>query len=278
MPQDSAADNPASPCPGPCDVAIPIVYPSQPITIPAAEVERQIPFDIDVRASLTETFTNPDSRPPLRIARWVGDNAKVLGLGHAGIAMINGRTGGVAYWEYGRYDAASYGEVRSVAAVSALTMAFDPETGNPTPASLNALAGRLIGTNGGPYAVEAAYIKLPNDSYGLMNSFARDRKRDVAARQAARYDVAGNHCFTFAMEVAAYVGVRTSAARQAPKLDVELRGGNALTRGLISWRAPEFEVPARQMRALQQSYQKLIISAGGTVSSAFRYPLGLNSK
>ena len=278
MPQDNPVNSPARPCPGPCDVAIPIVYPAQPITIPAAEVERQVPFEIDVRASLEATFTRPDSRPPLRIQNWRGANPRVLGLGHAGIAIINGRTGGVAYWEYGRYDDAGFGQVRQVPAVASVAMSFDETTGNPTQASMNALAAQLVRTNGGPYAVEAVYVKLANGAFDIMKNFARTRQRDVIARRAPRYDVAGNHCFTFAMEVAGSAGVRTSAARNAPKLDVQLRGGNMLTRGLIGTFAPEFEVPARQMRALHGVYQPLHIGTNGNVSQAFRFPAGLNSR
>lgn len=81
-PRDDVA-NPSSPCPGPCDVAIPVVYPNQPIAIPASEVRKNIPFELDVRASLEATFTQPNSAPPLSIDRWNGDNAYVLGLGHA---------------------------------------------------------------------------------------------------------------------------------------------------------------------------------------------------
>ncbi|MEO0667163.1 MAG: hypothetical protein AAFZ99_04555 [Pseudomonadota bacterium] len=275
MPQDDPTDSPASPCPGPCDVAIPIVYPAQPITIPAAEIRSRVPFGLDVRASLEATFTVPDSRPPLRIERWAGDDPRVLGLGHAGIALINGRTGGVAYWEYGRYDAANFGLVREVADVAAVTMEFEPDTGNPTTSSMNALARQLVRTNGGPYAVEAAYIKLSNGSFGIMNSFARDRQRAVAARSAAAYDVASNHCFTFAMEVAASAGVRTAALRNADPLQLQTVGWAG---GMVRAIADRYEVPARQMRALQRQYQKLIISANATVSQAFRFPAVLNGR
>lgn len=272
------ANSPASPCPGPCDVAIPIVYPNQPISIPAGEVKKKIPFDLDIRASLEATFTQPGSSPPLSIGRWNGDNAYVLGLGHAGIAMIDGKTGSVKYFEYGRYDAAAYGQVREVASIASIKIDFDPVTRNPTKGSLDQLAAALTKTNGGPYGFESIYVKLENGAFQTMVSFAQKRKAAVQSRSAAAYDVAGNHCFTFSMEVAAAAGVRVLDARNAPKLDVLLRGGNMFSRGLVGGFAPDFEVPSRQMRALQGTYRALNVTASGTVDAGFQYPAGLNAK
>lgn len=275
---DDALTSPSSPCPGPCDVAIPIVYPRQPITIPAAEVARQIPFQIDVRASMQATFTQPASSPPLSISRWRGDDAAVEGLGHAGIAMIDGRSGAVRYYEYGRYDAAGFGQVRQVAAVSAITISFDERTGNPTADSLAQLAAALTRTNGGPYAVEAVYVKLANGAFDAMKDFADRRMAEVRSRSARPYNVASNHCFTFATEVAAAAGVRVGSTRSAPKLELQLRGGNFLTRGIVGAAAPDFEVPARQMRALQQHYRPFNVSASGQIVGGFDFPRTLNAR
>ena len=46
--------------------------------------------------------------------------------------------------EYGRYDVADFGLVREVKNVAAVTMEFEPDTGNPTAASRNALARQLV--------------------------------------------------------------------------------------------------------------------------------------
>ena len=116
----------------------------QPITVPAAEIRRRVPFGPDVKAWLAASFSVPASRPALRIERWAGDDTRVPGLGHDGIALINGRTGGGAYWEYGRYDVADFGLVREVENVAAVTIDFEPDTGNPTAASRNALARQLV--------------------------------------------------------------------------------------------------------------------------------------
>lgn len=280
MPQDSAADNPESPCPAACDVAIPVVYWQQPIKIPADQVAERIPFDIDLRASMESTFTNSDSSPPISIERWSGNSPYVSGLGHAGIAMINGQTGAVAYWEYGRYDRAQFGEVRTVPAVSSVTMTFD-EAGNPERGALEKLARALTTTNGPARLYEGVYIKLANGSFDRMVEFAENRRDAVAqgpSGGAESYSVESNHCFTFAMEVAAVAGVRTSAARNAPPLEVELIGGNMATRALIRSFSPNFEVPGRQMRALQQSYRAFNVSSEGAIDSGFEFPTALNSK
>ncbi len=280
MPQDSAADNPEKPCPVACDVAIPIVYWQQPIKIPADQVAASIPFDIDVRASMEATFTNSNSSPPISIARWSGNSPYVSGLGHAGIAMINGRTGAAAYWEYGRYDRAQFGEVRHVPSVASVTLTFD-EVGNPERGALEQLARVLTTTNGPGQLYEGVYIKLSNGSFDRMVEFAENRMALVArgpSGGAEVYSVESNHCFTFAMEVAAIAGVRTSAARSAPTLEVELLGGNMATRALIRGFAPDFEVPGRQMRALQQSYRAFNVSSDGTIDSDFQFPAALNSR
>ena len=114
-----------------------------------------------------------------------------------------------------------------------------------------------------------------------MVSFAETRKAQVArgpSGGAAIYSVENNHCFTFAMEVAASAGVRTSAARNATRLEVDLVGGNIATRMLIRAGAPDFEVPGRQMRALQQSYRAFNVDANGTIDTGFRFPAGLNAR
>ncbi|WP_179381040.1 hypothetical protein [Jannaschia marina] len=267
--------NPVSPCDDPCDVAIPLVYPMQPIPIPVSAVREKIPFDgIDVPASMQATFTDPDSRPPLSVQRVSGGSYYVLGLGHAGIAIINGRTGGVKYAEYGRYDAANRGLARWVPAVESLTMTFT-DSGNPDPASMAALGRQLVATNGGPYAVEGIWVKLRNGAFGVMQSFINDRIRDTTAGTAAIYDVTSNHCFTFAREVARSAGVNTGVSG-APELDLEIRGGNFATRGLVAMRAPTIEVPARQIKIMQNRYRDYRLNTSGRLVGSEYFPRTIN--
>ena len=263
-------------CPGPCDIAIPIVYPNQPITIPVAVVREKIPFEgIDVPASLQATFTDPDSSPPLSIQSVTAVGPRVLGLGHAGIAMINGVTGEAVYYEYGRYDGErGFGEVRQVA-LSPSVISFD-DNNKPDSASFTALLRSLAKTNNpsAGYDFEAVYIELANGAFAIMKAFAEQRQQEVAAGpggSAQPYDVANNHCFTFAIEVIMEAGARVNL-RQANPLNVKLEGGNILTRGLVNARAPTFEVPARQMRALQTQHPALNVNREGRITNGFQFP------
>jgi hypothetical protein len=256
------------------DVAIPIVYPFQPIGIPYAPVRAAVPEGIDVPESMRRTFTKPNASPPVAITRTTTSGVHVSGLGHAGIAMINGATGACEYWEYGRYDTADFGLVRSVASIAAVRIAFKP-SGNPTDASLETLLHALRRTNVGPYAFEAVYIKLTRGAFAVMARFARNRQTAVANKTAKAYDVANNHCFTFAQDVAGSAGIRR--AQGAPPLEVELVGGNWMTRGVTGMMAPSFEVPARQMRALQQSYRAVNVAEDGSYRG-FTFPVGMNSR
>lgn len=276
MPQDSASD-PVSPCPGPCDAVIPIVYPNQPITVPYAAIRENMTLfqraAIDEEASVRATFTRPDTDPPLSISESTRTGVKVRGLGHAGVAFINGLTGAVSYYEYGRYGG-NFGDVRVAPNMSGVTVSFGDNT-NPTPASFAALMRRLTRTNGGPYAFEAVYIKLANGAYDAMLDFAQQRDREVQARTAAAYDINGNHCFTFALEVARAGGVVANVSGAA---DLEIRLRSAIGTSVSAPENMSIELPSRQMRSLQGTYRPLNVSSAGSVEGAFEFPTGLRSR
>lgn len=263
-------------CPGPCDVAIPLVYPNQPITIPTAAVRASVPFEgIDVEASLQETFTDPVASPPLSIQSERPQGPAVIGLGHAGIAIINGVTGAVAYFEYGRYDGArGFGRVREVHLSSSI-ITFD-YSNKPEASSFASLLRSLARTNNqtSGYDFEAVYIELPNGAFDIMKEFAERRRQQVEAGSegdAIPYNIANNHCFTFATEVISEVGVSVNL-RQANPLNLKLQGGNFFSRGAVNTLAPTFEVPARQMRALQTQHPALNVSKEGHVTNGFQFP------
>ncbi len=188
---------------------------------------------------------------------------RVTGLGHAGVAFYNGLTGEVAYYEYGRYGG-DFGAVRSVSMPS-LTFGADH---NPTQGSFNALLVALTKTNGGPYAFESVFVKLPNGSFDKMKEFAESRKAAVAARTAAAYDVKNNHCFTFAVDVAEHVGVSRSVAG-AQRLEIILVDITGTKRAPPDGTA--IELPSRQIRQMQARYRALNVSAAGT-PGPFTFP------
>jgi len=271
------ADDPVQSCPGPCDVVIPIVYSNQPISVPYKSIRDGMTLlqraAIDEVESVRQTFTRPDANPPLSIYKATSKGVKVLGLGHAGVAFINGVTGAVSYYEYGRYDGPGYGLVRSPYTG---TVTFD-EMGNPDPNSFASLMAALTKTNyGSGQGFEGVYVKVPNGSYQIMKDFADTRMADIKAKKAAAYDINGNHCFTFALEVAGSVGVNADVSSAE---DLEMILINSLTGGRID--APDgtsIELPSRQVLVLQQRYKQLKIGSSGTVVGNFSFPAGLYSK
>ena len=270
-------DDPVQSCPGPCDVVIPIVYSNQPISVPYKSIRDGMSLlqraAIDEVESVRQTFTRPDENPPLSIYKATSKGVKVLGLGHAGVAFINGVTGAVSYYEYGRYDGPGYGRVRSPYTG---TVTFN-EMGNPDPNSFASLMGALAKTNySSGYGFEGVYVKVPNGSYQIMKDFANKRIADIKARNAPAYDINSNHCFTFALEVASTVGVNAdvSSAR-----DLEMILVNSITGGRID--APDdlsIELPSRQVLVLQQRYKPLSISLNGSIAGGFNFPAGLYSQ
>jgi len=153
-------------------------------------------------------------------------------------------------------------------------MTFD-ENDNPAAGPWGRLLNALTRTNRGPYDFKAVFVKVPNSSFATMKDFAEERARQVSARTAAAYDVSGNHCFTFALEVATQSGI-TGNVSAAPDLEIILRT-------IVGSRqdAPagtEIEVPARQILELQRRYQALNVSSSGTIDGTFEFPAGLYAR
>ena len=271
--QDDVQD-PIAHCPIACDGVIPIVYPNQPITVPYSAIRGEMTLiqraAIDEVESVKRTFTRPDTIPPMSIHSSASQAVKVLGLGHAGVAFYNGQTGEVAYYEYGRYGG-DYGAVRT-ADMPRLT--FD-EKGNPEMSSFQELLKKLTTTNGGPYSYEAVFVKLPNGSFDVMKEFADQRQADAIARTAAAYDVKGNHCFTFALEVANSAGVNTNVS-SAQILEMVLV--SAIGTGISPPDGSDIELPSRQMRELQNRFRPLNVDQSGNVAGEFSFPAGPYSK
>lgn len=194
--------------------------------------------------------------------------------------MIDGRNGEVSYYEYGRYDDAGFGEVRHEGglvevggnAKQRLTVEFG-EDNNPTPQSFQTLLKNLTQTNGPAYAFWATYTKLTNGAYDIMKRFAELRMREVnVLKSAAKYDINSNHCFTFALEVAAQAGVNADVST-APDLQVVLV---TITGGTLEAPADlAVELPSRQMLELQRRYRPLNVSQSGNIDGGFTFPEAL---
>ncbi len=281
-------DNPIQSCPGPCDVVIPIVYYNQPITIPYSAIREEmadiLQMVINVEESVKRTFTQPKTTPPLSIAEANRTGVKIRGLGHAGVAIINGVNGEVSYYEYGRYGS-NYGQVRRenglVSVLGAestrLTISFG-DNDNPTPASFSNLLQNLTKTNGGSYAFWAIYTKLVNGAYDTMKTFAETRREEVRNRQAISYNINTNHCFTFALEVASEAGVNANVSA-ASDLKVILISTMDTSVDVPDNLAAKLavELPSRQMLELQKRYQALNVDQSGKIEGQFSFPERLNA-
>ena len=251
------------------DVAIPVVYPNQPITIEDRWITDEMTWGqwigLDLGDSYERTFNRPDTSPPLKIVDTSRSGIKVTGIGHAGVTIIDGKSGETRYYEFGRYGGLS-GAVREVA-VPDVTIGGDK---NPTKASFDALLKAMTETNrGGPYAFEGVYIKYPVGRFAVMKAYAEQRTKDQASGAAPAYDPAKNHCFTFAVDVVRAGGASASVSG-APYLDIRLedRLGN-------THEAPPdllFELPSRQVRVLQGQHPPISVGTGGSITNGFTFP------
>ena len=258
-------------CPVACDVAIPIVYSDYPINVKYRVVKEKLSVlgaGVNLEKTFKSTFNNPTAIPPLSIVKANKSGAWIKGLGHAGIAFLDGRNNKAEYYEYGRYDSEGYGEVQDNKNVSNVAIDFD-EMGNLSSSSFSSLMQALTKTNGS-YGFEAVYIKLPNGSFDKMLEFSKKRLTDVESKKVPAYEASSNHCFTFAMEVANAAGIQTNVS-SAEYLDIQVEGVFGIA-GLVSSLTPNFEVPARQMLMLQKKYTKLNVSKSGSPIGDFEFP------
>ena len=115
-------------------------------------------------------------------------------------------------------------------------------------------------------AADATYVKLPEGSSAQMDSFARQRVAATLANTAADYDISGNHCFTFSMEVVAAGGANGSVAG-AEELDVIV-----VVAGIGKSVDQDIDLPSRQIQVVQSREQTLSVSRGGAINGSFSFP------
>lgn len=131
--------------------------------------------------------------PDYKVSTKVG---KIGGLGHAGVLLINNKTGYTKYYEYGRYGDNNRGKVNSFA-VSNVKIGKD---GKPTIESLNKVMGQISDKAGHDGKIEGAYIK--SDKFKEMNNYAQDKMKENSDPKREEYSLTGNNCGTFAADVA----------------------------------------------------------------------------
>lgn len=143
---------------------------------------------------------DPDGRdailiayPDYKIQTPVG---KVGGLGHAGVLIIDNKTGVTKYYEYGRYDAENKGIVRNV---KISNVKIDKKTGKPTVESLNKVMRQLSKKAGHGGRIRGAYVN--SDKFDAMKSYAEGKMAENTDPNRTEYSLNSNNCGTFARDV-----------------------------------------------------------------------------
>jgi len=134
--------------------------------------------------------------PDYKISTPVG---KIGGLGHAGILLIDPKTGLTKYYEYGRYradnDECNCGIVRK-RTIPNVVMGKD---GRPTPESLNKVLSSISNQSGQGGRISGAYIK--NDKFAEMNNYAVKKKAQNRNPKREHYSLSSNNCAHFMKDV-----------------------------------------------------------------------------
>ena len=120
--------------------------------------------------------------------------------GHAGVLLIDNKTGVTKYYEYGRYDDDRYGIVNHYA-VPDVVLGDD---GRPTAESLNKVVsfiGDRSGTKkekGKEYVAQGAYFR--SDKFKEMNEYAQSRLAENSDANREAYSTWSNNCGDFACQ------------------------------------------------------------------------------
>lgn len=126
-------------------------------------------------------------------------------VGHAGVLLIDNKSGATSYYEYGRYQTSdnTSGRVRTIP-VPKVTIGSN---GRPTTESLNKVFGVLSKKAGQSGRIDGAYI-ISNE-YAKMNSYAKSKFNENNSYKGNKsynknrepYSLFSNNCGTFAADV-----------------------------------------------------------------------------
>jgi RHS repeat-associated protein len=158
-------------------------------------------------------YIDPDGRdailvvfPDYKISTPVG---KVGNLGHAGVLLIDNKTGMTKYYEYGRYDSEGIGLVRNVS-VSNVKIGKD---GKPTEKSLQKVLAQISKKSGQKGRIEGAYIE--SDNFEAMNNYAKEKMAENSDPNRDPYSLTSNNCGTFGCDV---VNQDPNVAKNSPSV------------------------------------------------------------
>ena len=130
--------------------------------------------------------------PDYKISTPIG---KIGNLGHAGLLLIDNKTGVTKYYEYGRYDKEGKGVVRTFA-VPNVKIGQDKK---PTLESLNKTLSIISEQAGHAGRIEGAYIE--SDKFKEMKNYAESKIAENANSKRKEYSLRNNNCGTFAADV-----------------------------------------------------------------------------
>ena len=123
-------------------------------------------------------------------------------LGHAGVLLIDNKTGVTKYYEYGRYNTKD-GTKGRVRAVSVYNLKIGAD-GKPTQESLTKVLGQISKKSGQSGKIEGAYVK---GDYDKMNDYAQEKLKESNPeykeynQDRKPYSLTGNNCGTFGCDV-----------------------------------------------------------------------------
>jgi RHS repeat-associated protein len=116
---------------------------------------------------------------------------QVGNLGHAGVLLIDNKTGAARYYEYGRYGG-PLGKVQTVPGVP--TSVVIGKDGTPTQASLKAVLSALS-SHYGHQRIEGAYIR--GADFKAMEKYARGRIAENSDPKREPYGLLEHNCASF---------------------------------------------------------------------------------
>jgi uncharacterized protein RhaS with RHS repeats len=172
-------------------------------------------------------YIDPDGRDAILIVfpSYMVDTETKLGkqpLGHAGILLIDNKTGLTKYYEYGRYSTedGTKGRVRNVAISNVV---IDPETGKPTQESLNKVLEQISKNSGQGGEIQGAYVE---GDFKVMNDYAQAKLKESNPQYKEEYDkdrkpykLLSNNYGTFAHDV---IKQDSDAKKKAPRIFIPI--------------------------------------------------------
>jgi RHS repeat-associated protein len=155
-----------------------------------------VAVDADGRDAVYITFPDYKARVPVNV---LGVKATLhIPSGHAGILLIDNKTGLTKYYEFGRYDnPIDHGFVRG--SKNPLPNVKIGPDGHATDASLMPVLAQLSRDHGDGGRIEAAYI--PSEKFKEMNDYAKKKMAEKRDPKRKEYDLSTNNCATFASDV-----------------------------------------------------------------------------